>query len=63
MINPNLDLSTEIDNIVASNTRTGNFDINKNNLKIEISLEKQNSSSDLMSVKIHKKRSEISLLF
>ncbi|MGK9486761.1 S-layer homology domain-containing protein [Bacillus tropicus] len=54
MINPNLDLSTEIDNIVASNTRTGNFDINKNNLKIEISLEKQNSSSDLMSVKIHK---------
>ncbi|NOP79133.1 S-layer homology domain-containing protein [Bacillus paranthracis] len=54
MINPNLDLGTEIDNIVASNTRTGNFDINKNNLKIEISLEKQNSSSDLMSVKIHK---------
>ena len=54
MINPNLDLSTEIDNIVDSNTRTGNFDINKNNLKIEISLEKQNSSSDLMSVKIHK---------
>lgn len=54
MINPNLDLSTEIDNIVASNTRTGNFDINKNNLKIEISIEKQNSSSDLMSVKIQK---------
>ncbi|MED0934505.1 S-layer homology domain-containing protein [Bacillus mobilis] len=54
MINPNLDLSKEIDNIVASNTRTGKFDINKNNLKIEISLEKQNSSSDLMSVKIHK---------
>ncbi|PGW21859.1 S-layer homology domain-containing protein [Bacillus cereus] len=54
MINPNLDLSKEIDNIVASNTRTGNFDINKNNLKIEISLEKQNSSSDLMSVKINK---------
>ncbi|KAA0758556.1 S-layer homology domain-containing protein [Bacillus sp. AR2-1] len=54
MINPNLDLSTEIDNIVASNTRTGKFDINKNNLKIEISIEKQNSSSDLMSVKIHK---------
>ncbi|HDR7353505.1 S-layer homology domain-containing protein [Bacillus wiedmannii] len=54
MINPNLDLSTEIDNIVASNTRTGTFDINKNNLKIEISIEKQNSSSDLMSVKIQK---------
>ncbi|PFB63382.1 S-layer homology domain-containing protein [Bacillus cereus] len=54
MINPNLDLSKEIDNIVASNTRTGNFEINKNNLKIEISLEKQNSSSDLMSVKIQK---------
>ncbi|CAM4047164.1 S-layer homology domain-containing protein [Bacillus sp. GX] len=54
MINPNLDLSAEIDNIVASNTRTGNFDINKNNLKIEISIEKQNSSSDLMSVKIQK---------
>ncbi|PFD72040.1 S-layer homology domain-containing protein [Bacillus cereus] len=54
MINPNLDLSKEIDNIVASNTRTGNFDINKNNLKIEINLEKQNSSSDLMSVKINK---------
>lgn len=54
MINPNLDLSKEIDNIVASNTRTGKFDINKNNLKIEISLEKQNSSSDLMSVKINK---------
>ncbi|MDE7550169.1 S-layer homology domain-containing protein [Bacillus tropicus] len=54
MINPNLDLSKEIDNIVASNTRTGKFDINKNNLKIEISLEKQNSSSDLMSVKIKK---------
>nr|EEK68969.1 hypothetical protein bcere0006_8650 [Bacillus wiedmannii] len=54
MINPNLDLSTEIDNIVASNTRTGNFDINKNNLKIDISVEKQNSSSDLMSVKIQK---------
>ncbi|PEC85598.1 S-layer homology domain-containing protein [Bacillus cereus] len=54
MINPNLDLSKEIDNIVASNTRTGNFEINKNNLKIEISLEKQNSSSDLMSVKINK---------
>ncbi|PFO74452.1 S-layer homology domain-containing protein [Bacillus cereus] len=54
MINPNLDLSTEIDNIVASNTRTGNFDINKNNFKIEISIEKQNSSSDLMSVKIQK---------
>ncbi|WP_242257168.1 S-layer homology domain-containing protein [Bacillus cereus group sp. BfR-BA-01379] len=54
MINPNLDLSTEIDNIVSSNTRTGNFDINKNNLKIDISVEKQNSSSDLMSVKIHK---------
>ena len=53
MINPNLDLSKEIDNIVAS-TRTGKFDINKNNLKIEISLEKQNSSSDLMSVKINK---------
>ena len=33
MINPNLDLSTEIDNIVASNTRTGNFDINKTILK------------------------------
>ncbi|PGX07749.1 S-layer homology domain-containing protein [Bacillus sp. AFS033286] len=55
MINPNLDLSTEIDNIVASNTRTGKFDINKNNLKIEISLEKQNSSSDLMRVEIHNK--------
>lgn len=54
MINPNLDLSKEIDNIVASNTRTGNFEINKNNLRIEISLEKQNSSSDLMSVKIQK---------
>ncbi|PGD55381.1 S-layer protein [Bacillus wiedmannii] len=54
MINPNLNLSTEIDNIVASNTRTGKFDINKNNLKIEISVEKQNSSSDLMSVKIQK---------
>ncbi|PGX55584.1 S-layer protein [Bacillus anthracis] len=54
MINPNLDLSKEIDSIVASNTRTGKFDINKNNLKIEISLEKQNSSSDLMSVKINK---------
>ncbi|MEI3895033.1 MULTISPECIES: S-layer homology domain-containing protein [Bacillus] len=54
MINPNLDLSKEIDNIVASNTRTGNFEINKNNLKIEISLEKQNSSSDLMHVKINK---------
>ncbi|MDA1678048.1 S-layer homology domain-containing protein [Bacillus cereus group sp. TH152-1LC] len=54
MINPNLDLSTEIDNIVSSNTRTGNFDINKNKLKIDISVEKQNSSSDLMSVKIHK---------
>ncbi|HDR7655002.1 TPA: S-layer homology domain-containing protein [Bacillus wiedmannii] len=54
MINPNLNLSTEIDNIVASNTRTGKFDINKNNLKIEISIEKQNSSSDLMSVKIQK---------
>ncbi|QIW19960.1 S-layer homology domain-containing protein [Bacillus thuringiensis] len=54
MINPNLNLSTEIDNIVASNTRTGQFDINKNNLKIEISVEKQNSSSDLMSVKIQK---------
>ncbi|MGH0566014.1 S-layer homology domain-containing protein [Bacillus cereus] len=54
MINPNLDLSKEIDNIVASNTRMGKFDINKNNLKIEISLEKQNSSSDLMSVKINK---------
>ncbi|WP_368905780.1 S-layer homology domain-containing protein [Bacillus wiedmannii] len=54
IINPNLDLSKEIDNIVASNTRTGNFEINKNNLKIEISLEKQNSSSDLMSVKIQK---------
>ncbi|MED0938711.1 S-layer homology domain-containing protein [Bacillus mobilis] len=54
MINPNLDLSTEIDNIVASNTRTGNFDINKNNFKIEISIENQNSSSDLMSVKIQK---------
>lgn len=54
MINPNLDLSTEIDNIVASNTRTGKFDINKNNLKIEISLEKQNSSSDLMRVEIRK---------
>ncbi|AIY75190.1 TPA: S-layer homology domain-containing protein [Bacillus tropicus] len=54
MINPNLDLSKEIDNIVASNTRTGKFDINKNNLKIEISLERQNSSSDLMSVKINK---------
>lgn len=54
MINPNLDLSTEIDNIVASNTRTGTFDINKNNLKIEISLEKQNSSSDLMRVEIRK---------
>ncbi|HDR6315084.1 TPA: S-layer homology domain-containing protein [Bacillus thuringiensis] len=54
MINPNLDLSTEIDNIVASNTRTGKFDINKNNLKIEISIEKQNSSSDLMSVEIRK---------
>ncbi|HDR4420040.1 TPA: S-layer homology domain-containing protein [Bacillus cereus] len=54
MINPNLDLSTEIDNIVASNARTGNFDINKNNFKIEISIEKQNSSSDLMSVKIQK---------
>ncbi|MED0947324.1 S-layer homology domain-containing protein [Bacillus mobilis] len=54
MINPNLDLSAEIDNIVASNTRTGNFDINKNNFKIEISIEKQNSSSDLMSVKIQK---------
>ncbi|PFL58342.1 S-layer protein [Bacillus cereus] len=54
MINPNLDLSTEIDNIVASNTRTGKFDINKNNLKIEISIEKQNSSSDLMRVEIRK---------
>ncbi|UNK32834.1 S-layer homology domain-containing protein [Bacillus sp. N5-665] len=54
MINPNLNLSTEIDNIVTSNTRTGKFDINKNNLKIEISVEKQNSSSDLMSVKIQK---------
>ncbi|MBJ8059127.1 S-layer homology domain-containing protein [Bacillus cereus] len=54
MINPNLDLSKEIDNIVSSNTRTGNFEINKNNLKIEISLEKQNSSSDLMHVKINK---------
>ena len=54
MINPNLDLSKEIDNIVASNTRTGTFDINKNNLKIEISLEKQNSSSDLMRVEIRK---------
>jgi hypothetical protein len=53
MINPNLDLSTEIDKIIASNTRTGTYHINKNNLKIDISLEKQNRSSDLMLVEIH----------
>ncbi|MDR2992952.1 MAG: S-layer homology domain-containing protein [Bacillus cereus] len=53
MINPNLDLSTEIDKIIASNTRTDTYHINKNNLKIDISLEKQNRSSDLMLIEIH----------
>ncbi|WP_033713515.1 S-layer homology domain-containing protein [Bacillus mycoides] len=53
MINPNLDLSTEIDKIIASNTSTDTYHINKNNLKIDISLEKQNHSSDLMHIEIH----------
>ncbi|MGG0207737.1 S-layer homology domain-containing protein [Bacillus mycoides] len=53
MIHPNLDLSTEIDKIVASNTRTDTYHINKNNLKIDISLEMQNRSSDLMRIEIH----------
>ncbi|HEF1899691.1 S-layer homology domain-containing protein [Bacillus thuringiensis] len=53
MINPNLDLSTEIDKIIASNTSTDTYHINKNNLKIDISLEKQNRSSDLMLIEIH----------
>ncbi|MEK5205322.1 S-layer homology domain-containing protein [Bacillus sp. FSL R10-2789] len=53
MINPNLDLSTEIEKIVSSNTRTGAYHIDKNNLKIDISLEMQNRSSDLMRIEIH----------
>ncbi|PGY65491.1 S-layer homology domain-containing protein [Bacillus cereus] len=53
MMNPNLDLSTEIDKIIASNTSTDTYHINKNNLKIDISLEKQNRSSNLMLIEIH----------
>lgn len=53
MINPNLDLSTEIEKIVSSNTRTGAYHIDKNNFKIDISLEMQNRSSDLMRIEIH----------
>ncbi|EOO44470.1 S-layer homology domain-containing protein [Bacillus cereus] len=52
MINPNLDLSKEIDKLVASNTSTDKQHINKNNLKIDISLKKQNSTSDLMYIDI-----------
>ncbi|MDA1647575.1 MULTISPECIES: S-layer homology domain-containing protein [unclassified Bacillus cereus group] len=60
MINPNLDLSKEIDTRLASNTKkdpyyardTHKLIINKNNLKIEISLKSQYDNTDLMYIDI-----------
>ncbi|MFC8055358.1 S-layer homology domain-containing protein [Bacillus cereus] len=61
MVNPSLDLSKEIDTRLASNTKkdpsyagdTHKLSINKNNLKIDISLTTQYSNYDLMYIEIH----------
>ncbi|PGS33309.1 S-layer protein [Bacillus cereus] len=61
MVNPTLDLSKEIDTRLASNTKkdphyagdSHKLSINKNNLKIDISLTTQYSNYDLMYIEIH----------
>ncbi|HDR7782055.1 MULTISPECIES: S-layer homology domain-containing protein [Bacillus] len=62
MINPNLDLSKEIDTRLASNVEKDEYDvgdthklmIEKNNLKIDISLTSQFYNSDQMFIKVYK---------